>query len=153
MECLDCTGSAKTTSKVVADGDANSGDLADTRCFNMATCTIKPVTTTTTTTVYILQAIYADGAAYLGHNGLALGMYANVTTGTKWSIKNVGQSNCTLQAVLALDSGEAFLSSNGSALWMVSSADTAMRSGRLLDSARTPSQLAFTRWPCNRWRK
>jgi len=124
MVCLDCTGPTKTTSKIVADGDANSDDLANTRCFNGATCMIKP-DTTTTTTVYTLQAIYADGAAYLGHNGLALGMYENVTTGTKWSIKGIGQTNCTLQVVAALESGESFLSSNGSALRMVSSANTA----------------------------
>jgi hypothetical protein len=123
MVCSDCTGT-KTTSKIVVDGDANSANFANTRCFNGASCMIKP-DTTTTTTVYTLQASYADGAAYLGHNGLALGMYENVTTGTKWSIKGIGQTNCTLQVVAALESGESFLSSNGSALRMVSSANTA----------------------------
>jgi len=137
MICSDCTGSQKNTSKIAVDGNADASNMADTLCLNMATCTIVKLSTTSTTTVYILQAlqdvngqaIYGDGALYLGHNGLALGMQANVTTGTKWWIKTGGEiSNtrfCTLQSVTPQDSGESFLSNNGSVLRMVSTDDTA----------------------------
>merc|ERR1712008_74665 len=127
MMCsVGCTGLSRSTAKVVVDLGSNSGSYASTRCFAGATC-IMEIGTTTTTTVYTLQA--NNGSAphnwtYFGHNGLALGMQTTATAGAKWKIKRVGGSGnsswCTLQAAAPQDTGERYLSSNGSNLQMVS---------------------------------
>jgi len=130
MECSDCNGTTTTAGRIEFDGDNDDITHADTHCFGGTLCTIVQLKTTTTTTIYILRPEYDNDASssYFGHNGLAVGMQVNVTSGTKWSIQSVGEINnsrvCTLQAVTPQDSGASYLSSNGSAVLMVSTADT-----------------------------
>jgi len=127
MQCNDCTGTSWSADDIVVDGN-NDGMGPDTWCHNGAACTLVATgfsPTTTTTSVYVLQAVYLNGgSSYLGHNGLAVGVFENVTTGTKWSLIGIGTTNCTLQAVAPMESGDSFLSSNGTGLYMVSAADT-----------------------------
>lgn len=124
-----CTGPSNSGAQVVTDGDNSYASGVDTRCVDNELCTFVTVTTTTSTNAYALKAIYDGGAtvAYLGHDGLALGMFDNVTSGSKWSISRAADTNnsWTMQSLVPLDSGESFLSSNGSSLQMVSTADTA----------------------------
>merc|ERR1719492_547258 len=88
---------------------------------------ISQLGTTPTTTIYTLQT--NNGSTphswlYFGHNGLAFGMQTTATAGAKWKIERVGGSGnsswFTVQAAAPKDTGERYLSSNGSTLQMVS---------------------------------
>jgi len=128
-----CTGTSRETTKLVVDLGDDSEVYASTRCFLGATCSmdVSQLGTTTSTTVYTLQTNNGSAAhdwPYLGHNGLALGMQTTATAGAKWKIERVNGSGnssmCTLQAAAPQDTGERYLSSNGSTLQMVSTPAT-----------------------------